>query len=379
MNGRQLIILLVLVLVIGGAAWLYSRKQAATWSSPNSTVGQKLLGNFQVNDVACIRMQHGVNAVDLVQTNGLWRVQERGGYPADFSQISQLLLKLRDLKVVQTEQVGPSQRPRLSLAAPGPETNSATLLAFYNAGGKPLRTLWLGKPHMHQSSQAAASPEMGDQSWPDGRYVLTATNADVVAVVADPLSEVSPDASQWLDKTFFKVGKLRTISVTYPVATNSWALVSDTNGWKLANARPDEKLDSAQASETADALSSPGFNDVAVGLKPEQTGLEHPTRIGIKTADGFHYAINVGRKTNDNYFMTVAVSATLSKTNAPDENQGLADKLTQESKLNQWTYLVPDWTLEPVLKTRRQLLVVEPAKTESHSPTTNAPATSASR
>ena len=74
----------------------------------------------------------------------------------------------------------------------------------------------------------------GDQGWPDGRYVLAATNADTVAVIADPLTEVNTDASQWLDKTFFKVEKPQTVSVTYPNATNSWELISETNGWKLA-------------------------------------------------------------------------------------------------------------------------------------------------
>jgi hypothetical protein len=369
MNGRQLIILLVLVVVIGGAAWLHSRKQAATWSNPHSAVGRKLLGNFQVNDVAQIRMQHGADAVDLIQTNGLWRVQERGGYPADFSQISRLLLKLRDLKIVQTEQVGPSQWARLDLAAPGPGDNATTLLEFFDAGGKPLSTLWLGKSHQHESSQASATPDMGDQGWPDGRYVRTATNADTVAVIADPLTEVNTDASQWLDKTFFKVENPRTVSVTYPNATNSWELISETNGWKLAGAKPDEKLDDSQASETADSLSSPGFNDVATELKAQPAGLDRPTRIAIKTADGFHYAINVGGKTNDNYFMTVAVSATFSKTNAPDASKKLADKLAQEITLNQWTYLVPNWTLDPLLKTRTQLLVARTAETETNTPT----------
>ena len=379
MNGRQLIILLVLVVVIGGAAWLHSRKQAAAWSNPDSAAGQKLLGDFQVNDVAQIRMQRGADVVDLIQTNGLWRVQERGGYPADFSQISGLLLKLRDLKIVQTEQVGPSQWARLDLAAPGPGANAATVLEFFDAAGKPLRTLWLGKSHQHQSSAPSATPDTGDHSWPDGRYVRTATNADMVAVIADPLTEVNTDASQWLDKTFFKVESPRIVSVTYPNATNSWELIGETNGWKLANAKPDEKLDDSQASETADSLSSPGFNDVAMELEPHRTGLDHPARIGIKTADGFNYAINVGGKTNDNYFMTVAVSATLAKTNAPDESKKLADKLAQEGKLNQWTYLVPNWTLDPLLKTRTQLLVVKPAETESNAPAANAPTAPVSR
>ncbi|MGD0745638.1 MAG: DUF4340 domain-containing protein [Verrucomicrobiota bacterium] len=278
------------------------------------------------------------------------------------------------MKVVQTAQVGPSQWARLDLAAPGPGENAATLLEFFDAGGKPLRTLWLGKSHQHQGAQTSAAPDAGDQGWPDGRYLRTATNADMVAVIADPLTEVSPDAGQWLDKTFFKVEKPQTVSVTYPNATNSWELVSETNGWKLADAKPDEKLDGVQASETADSLSSPTFTDVATGLTPQSPELDHPTRIGINTADGFTYAINVGGRTNDNYIMTIAVSATLAKTNAPDAGKSLADKLAQESKLAQWIYLVPNWTLDPLLKTRTQLLAARPAETE-----TNAPVAPASR
>jgi len=193
-------------------------------------------------------------------------------------------------------------------------------------------------------------------------------------VVAEPLTEANPEASQWLDKSFFKVDKPRTVSVTYPVATNSWELVSETNGWKLSNSKPKEELDDSQASETADSLSSPSFNDVAVGVTPERSGLAHPVRVGITTSDGFSYAIAVGNKANDNYFMTVAVSASLSKTNAPDQDKRLADKFAQESKLNPWTYLVPNWALDPILKTRTQLLVIKSSGTETNSPATNAPA-----
>jgi hypothetical protein len=364
MSRRQLIVLLVLVVVIGGGAWLHSRKQAAAWSNPGSIVGRKLLGDFQVNDVAQIRVRHGAAAVDLVQSNGLWCVAQRGGYPADFSQISGLLLKLRDLKIIQTEEVGPSQWPRLNLAA-GSGPDSATLLEFFDVGGKPLRALWLGKAHLHESTQPSGTPDMGDQGWPDGRYVLTATNTSTVAVVADPLTEVNTDPAQWLDKAFFKIEQPDAISVTYPSGTNSWALTKGTNGWELAGAKPGEKLDDTQAEATADALSSPTFNDVAVDARPAETGLDRPTRIGIKTADGFNYAIAVGAKTNDNYFLTVAVGATLTKTNS-------ADKLGQESKLNQWTYLAPNWTMDPLLKTRSQFLV-KPAVMETNAPATNAP------
>jgi Domain of unknown function (DUF4340) len=384
MNRKQLIVLLVLVAALGGAAFLYHRKQAASWTGGNLAIGQKLLGNFQVNDVAAIRIQQGADKLDLIKTNDLWRVRERGDYPADFSKISQLLLKLGDLKIVQTIPVGPSQRGRLDLLAPDSKTNAATALEFFNAGGQPLHTLWLGKNHEHESG--SPSPESEESGWPDGRYVLAATNSPTVAVISDALSEAAPQADQWLDKAFFKVEKPQSISVSYPNTTNSWKLVraGETNGWKLANAKPHEKLDESQVSETANALSSPGFSDVAENLTHQQTGLDKPTRVNVKTFDGFDYSMNVGSRTNNDYYFTVDVSANLPKAPPVEKNASptnnvaaqksfeatlkhLKSKLTQESALDNHVYLVPTWTLETLLKRRSQLLLPPVAQTNAPS------------
>lgn len=388
MNRKQLIILLVLVAALGGAAFLFHRKQAASWASGNLAIGQKLLGNFQVNDVAEIRIQQDTSKLDLVKTNDIWRVRERGNYPADFSKISQLLLKVNDLKIVQTIPVGPSQRGRLDLLPPDSKTNAASVLEFLNVNGQSLRALWLGKNHEHESGSPSPSPE--ESGWPDGRYVLVATNSPTVAVISDALGEAVPQADQWLDKTFFKVEKPRSIAVNFPDATNSWELVraGETNDWKLADAKPDEKLDSSKASETADSFSSLAFNDVAMDLKPEQTGLDKPTRVNVKTFDGFDYSMNVGSQTNDNYYFTVDVSANLPKEPAPEKNAStnnvaaaksaetaldqLKSKLKQESALDHHIYLVPAWSLNPLLKKRSELLFAPTTETNA-SPDTAKP------
>lgn len=386
MNRKQFIALLVLVAVLGGAAWLYSRRQAADWGNQNSKVGQKLLGDFQVNDVAQIRIRQGTNDLTLANTNGLWRVAQRDDYPANFSQISQFLLKLAGLKIVQAEEVASSQLPELQLAPPGPGTNCATLLELCGAGGKPIRTLWLGKQHMHESSQPG--PEAAAESWPDGRYVLTASNSTEVAVISNPLNEASPEPDQWLDKTFIKIEKPESVSVEFPDATNSWTLVraSETNNWKLADARPGEKLAQSKASGTANSFSAPSFEDVATGVNPKQAGLDKPTRVEIKTFDGFAYSLKVGDETNGNYYLTVHTSATLPKTPVPPKKEKpakkaalekafqtklkkLQAKLTKERAFNQWVYLVPSWKVNPLLKHRSQLLAPKPAATKKHSST----------
>jgi hypothetical protein len=371
MNLKQLGILLALVVLVGGAGLILRHNENSSWSGGGSEAGKKLLGDFPVNDVAQIHFQQNTNELTLAKTNDIWTVHERHGYPADFSKISQLLLKLRDLKIVQSEQIGPSQLPRMNLAQ-GQGTNSATLVEFSGASGKPVRTLLLGKNHIHENRQA--SPEMGEQGWPDGRYVMTGSNATTVALISDPLSDINPQPSQWLDKTFFKTEKPRKVSVTFPAAvtTNSWSLTreTETNEWKLVDAKPGEELDETKASGAANALSSPSFTDV---LNPQAGDFKRPTEVEIGDFDGFKYSIKVGGKPDDEYQLKVTTSALFgSRTPGKDETaeqkaaldkafqenlEKQKEKLHRETEFNNWTYLVPGWTLDPILKTRAQLLV----------------------
>ena len=94
MNRKQFVILLVLVLVLG--AWGISRlrQQSSAWSGGGAGIGQKLMGEFDVNNVTGISITQGTNQVTLLKTNELWRVVQRGNYPANFSEISSPLIVL---------------------------------------------------------------------------------------------------------------------------------------------------------------------------------------------------------------------------------------------------------------------------------------------
>src|SRR6266481_3592797 len=266
MNSKQLVILLLLVVVVGGAGLILRQRQSASWESTNPVVGKKLMGDLPVNDVAHIAIKQGTNELDLVKKDDLWRVRERGDYPANYSEISDFLLKIRDLKIVQSEKVGPSQLPKLSLVA-GQGTNSALVVEFKDKSEKPIRTLLLGKKHM-KKGERRPSPygDMGgEEGFPDGRYVKVGSDSENVSVISDALANIEPKPDQWLNKDFFKVDKARSIVVSCPNATNSWKLTreTETGEWKLADAKPTEQLDSSKASGVANPLTSPTFNDVA--------------------------------------------------------------------------------------------------------------------
>jgi hypothetical protein len=390
MNQKQLLILLVLVAVVGGSALLLFRHGQSTWRTAANGMGQKLLGDFPVNNVGHINIKLGSNEVNMVKKDDLWRVRERYDYPANYSQISDFLIKAQDLKIVQSLKAGPSQWPKLSLV-PGQGTNAALLIDFLDSADKPIKTLLLGKQHFKKSNRPSPMGEMDDAGWPDGRYVKVGANSEDIALISDALGNIEPKPEQWLNKDFIKIDKIKDIAVSFPAATNSWKVSRETEtatDWKLADARPTEQLDSSKTSSFSSSLNSPSFSDILpLDAKPAQTGLDKPTLVTLETFDHFTYTLNVGQKTNENYPVAVTVAAQLPKERVagkdekPEdkarldkefkENQKKAeDKLAQEAICEKWIYLVSGWTLEPLLKERAQLMVEkkeEPKKDEASS------------
>lgn len=375
MNRNQFTLLIFLLVVLGIAGLMIYNKQNDVAKSGDPAIGRKLLGDLPVNDVAHIAIKQGTNELNLVKKENLWRVHERNDYPANYSEISEFLLKARDLKIVQSEQIGPSQLPRLQLV-PGTGTNAAMVVDLKDQKDKTIQSLLLGKKHMQKSSQPSPFGDTGDSGYPDGRYVKVDSGAGTVALISDALSNIEPKPEQWLNKDFFRVEKVRSIAVAGPAITNSWKITRDTeNGdWKLADAKAGEQLDTSKSSSAANALGTPSFNDVDSNPNLEQCGLDKPTVVTMDTFDDFSYTVNIGKKTNDSYPMTVTIAAkipserTPGKDEKPDDKtrldkefkekqKKLEEKLSQEKACEKWVYLVSSWTLEPLLKERSQLLV----------------------
>jgi len=373
MNRKQFVILLVLVVVVGATGWLIRQKKQGSWHAGGGSAGQKLLPNFAVNEVAQITIVSGTNGLELARRNNLWRVSQRAGYPANFGQISEFLVKLADLKIVQTEEIGPSQLARFGLQPPGVATNSGTQVEFKDQNGKTLASLLLGKKHMSKPPKNPQFPGLGDEGWPDGRYVMVGAEK-TVDVISDPLDNLQPKPAEWLNKDFLSIEKPRSIAVQFPEATNSWKLAraSETDDWQLADAKPDEKLDAAKISSVTSPLNSASINDVAAA---DTFSAASNTVLTVDTFDGFSYVARIAPKLDDNYPATFSVSANLpaeraaAKDEKPedkarldkefkDQQSKLADKLAKEKALAGWVYQLPAYPVDELLKPRHELLAV---------------------
>jgi len=387
MNRKQLTLLIALVIVIGGLGLMMNAKKQATWQHGSSGAGGKLLAGFDYNAVASLTIKNASNEVTLAKHEEVWRVKERGEYPANFSTLVDFLRKAADLKIVQSEPIGASQFERMEVNQPGKGAGAGTLVEFRDKDGKPLRSLVLGKKQMKKSE--GGSP-FGGGEWPVGRWIMDLKDTANVNLVSDALSDIEPSAAHWLDKEFFKVEKVRGVSVTHTNATNSWKLTRDADAgeWKLADAKPGEQpLDPAKANAIGNPFSFPSFSDVAaLEAKPADTGLDKPTLVILETADKFTYTMKVGAKSGEeNIHLAMSVKADLPAKREPakdekpedkdkldkaftEDSKKLQEKLAAEKKFERHTFIVSKWTVDAVLKNRAELLA---EKKEEPKPETN--------
>jgi Domain of unknown function (DUF4340) len=373
MNRKQLTLLIVVGAVLGGLGWVAYQKQNKAYTDSTQKMGGKLLPNFPLNDVEQIVIKQSGSELHLAKKDEIWVVKDRGDYPANFSNISDLLRKFWELKVAKPVKTGPSRLPMLELVPP--DKGAGTLVEFKDKSGKPINSVLLGAKSMKQAGED--SPFGGGGGFPDGRYVMVGSDVQSVALVTEPFSSAEAKPENWLEKDWFKVEKLKSVSVVSTNATNNWKLSreTETGEWKLADAKKDEALDNGKSGTVTSALSYPSFNDLATNSSPSATGLDKPITATLETFDGFTYTAKVGGKSGEeNLYFQIAVAGNFAKERTPGKDEKaedkekldkefaenrkkLEDKLKSVKAFEKWTYVVSKWTVDPFLKERKDLLV----------------------
>ena len=374
MNSKQLTLLILLCIVLGGLGWLAWNKQNDAYSESAAQLGEKLLPNFPLNDVTQITIRQPSNTIALARKDDIWVVTDRGDYPANFSNISELLKKFWELKVAKPVKVGPSRLPQLELI--GPDKGSGTLVEFKAKDGKAIQNVLLGAKTMREAGAEAAA--FGGGAFPNGRYVMVGGDPKHVALIAEAFASVDGKSDEWLNKDWFKVEKIKSVSVVSTNATNNFKVLRDSESaeWKLVDAKGEEKLDNAKAGGVFTALSSPSFLDVSTNGNAAATGLAQPeVTATIGTFDGFTYTAKIGKTTGegDDRFFQIGIAGNFQKERASgkdekpedkvrldkefaDNLKKLEERLKIEQDYTRRTYVVSKWTIDPLLKERKDLL-----------------------
>ena len=362
MKSRQLMLLVVAALVLGGGGLWVLRQRSAGFERSKTNMGGSLLGAFDGAAVAAVRITQGSNSVNVVSDGSSWVVRERGNYPANVTDLAAFVRKLSELKVTRPVKVGASRLPMLQLSGDG-----STLVELLDASGKPVKSLRLGK----QSTRGGEDDMMGGGGMPDGRYVQV---GDAISLINDPMSNAQPKPENWIAKEFIKVEQPVRVEIVHAEATNSFTL-SRTNEfaeWVLTDAKEGESLDKNKLFPFNSLLSGPSFNDLILNPDPAKLGLDQPTLAKIATASGLTYEVKLGKADGESYPVQVVVSGTpvrertAGKEEKPEDKERLDkefkeklakldEKLKTEQALGKWTFTLGKWTVEPLLKKRSEL------------------------
>lgn len=372
MNRKQFLILLVAVLALGVATFTMMKREQVGWQDATGRIGQNLL-DLDVNSVAHAKFTSGTTSATLANKDGTWRVQERNDYPADFKNFSELLIQLREMKILQVEAITPEQRARLELVAPGKGDKSATLVALSDKAGKPLAVLLLGKEFMRGG--AAGTP-----SYPIGRFVIVGKDvpaleaAQSVVVVGDTLAMASAKPESWLQKDFFKAERLKSVAIVGEDSAHTWTITraNADDFWQLEGASSPADFDSVNGNQVAGALESMLMQDVVIGAGDDVTGMAKPIVVTAQSFDNLTYTMHIGGKKDDLRYVRVALTGEPPKERVAGASEKPEDKakldeafkkqsadlearLKRERGLKDWTFLVPGWKLESMLRARAQL------------------------
>jgi uncharacterized protein DUF4340 len=342
MNARIVLILVVLLAILGGGALLYQQQERNRRPDNVGALGRNLFKDLKAAEVAAIRIVEPKSTLTVQRKGERWVIAERGDFPADVAKVRAFVVQALSLKVGQSEPIGDKDRARLNL------DESGTQVEFAGADGKTLSKLIVGKKYFKREV------DNPDKARADGRFVALPAEPKMVYVVSDPLNQATTKSSEWIDKTSFKVEKVKTLEVRYP-GGGGYRIERDrdTADWRLAGARADEKLELTKANAASYSLGLLELADVA----PKGTALEEPVSIQAATLDGLSYAIKVGKLQGDNYPVSFSASGALRKGDKDAERlKSVEERLPREKLLSDYVLLIPKSKLEDTLKKRAELL-----------------------
>src|SRR5256885_8204841 len=114
MNACIAAVLVVLPRGAGGGARLYYQKERSRSPANAGTLGQPLLKDLKVSEVASIRIVEPKATLTLQRKEEGWVIAERDGFPADLGKVRGFVLQALGLKVGQSEPIGDPDRARLN-------------------------------------------------------------------------------------------------------------------------------------------------------------------------------------------------------------------------------------------------------------------------
>jgi len=384
MNPRQVTALWIIAIVLGLAVALVKvRQQSAADTSTKRSPGDTLFEKFPAEQVSSVALTDAKGTLTLHKKDDGWVVAERDNYPARTPNVLSLIRTLAEIKIVQAMEAGPSFAPRFGMDESAKDADERGITAsFADASGNEIARLSIGR-----------TIESG------GRFVRNHADETGFYAVNDMLFMFEGDPARWLDESFLRLEKIKSIHVAN--ADNPeiklWHVVRDAEDgdFRLADAAPGEMLEATAGDTLKRLMAFARFNDVIPAADVDaRTADTAQARIAtVTTFEGFTYTFTIvpatpkesadnpddmfGASAGDDQLLTVSVEASLptERKKSDDESEDasaeldkafaerletLTTRLNKEQTLAGRTFLVSKSIVEPLLKERDDITTGPP-------------------
>lgn len=367
MKGKTFLILLAAAGILVALSFLRFGDEKNT---AGVKMGAPLFADFPVNAVATVIIADSENTVTLVKGDTVWEVKERSGYPANFDELGDTVLKLSRLKIGRSFSGSPKSLARLSLM--GPSASDASTrgkqITLKDASGKIIADVIVGQ---HRDTDSGG----------DGGQYLKKTDADTVFLVDGNFQFLKTAPAQWLKKEILniKADEIESLNCHLGVAQDPVYRLSRPEKGAAAQMTPvpqGRTADPAKIDQVLDALAPLTLDDVQAGDDQPPVAEPDQPRLVYHLYDGRRISIFPHSDAKDHYTLRVTAEAPTAGTEiaeapVPADGEVSGDEADKDSlpsprtaeQLNQelspWVFSVKKWQFDSLITQPGALLIEE--------------------
>jgi hypothetical protein len=350
MNKKTLFILLVVLAVLAGVgrSILVRNSEAPVGTD---TMGALLFETLPANEIAEIVIERPDGSVTLVRNQTGWIVENRFGYPADFSKITDLVRKMKQTKVGRKFAATEPISKRLSLMPPthkeSAEADKGTRIRMKDKNNAVVVDILLGKTRKRE-----------EKGIPDSQFLMTVGGPDIY-LVDQIFSSFETAAPSWLKKSPVTVAKdnIQEISCTGPDGTLRYTFERPEKGKNFALVSPPTKRAIKQSvlNQLAGALTGLEIEDVTdPSSTPESLSKGISPRLDYTLFDGITYHVYPGLTCSPGIPCYLRLQVDFSSPtpgNAKSDGALTVKAREMNDRLAPWFFVVPERQHQPFFTT----------------------------
>lgn len=333
MNNRFIGGLIVVILAMGFIAYLHER---GSRPEENANIGKPVFPKLksELPNIQEVKFASANQTTTIEHKGNQWKIDEKDGYPADFSKLSMFLDSLVKAKYVEPKTSKPENFPILHLSGIDNSSSKAVEVSISTKDGSRFGLL-IGKDSETESGHFVRKPS-SSQTW-----------------LVDHVSDVTSDPLKWIEAVILSVDSNQVISVADTPADGKHAVIvkrdKDSGKFTVENLPKGATLTYPEVGDSlARALGNVRCTDVrARGSTPWKDA----ARAVYQFKDGSKLVIHAMKSSNGAHWLRFD----LTKAKKPSEDISFINS----TRLKDFEFKVADYTYSRFTKNMNDMIKQE--------------------